>query len=216
MKIAFIEKHYFYAIENGINMLKKELKVIGISNSNTQTGAFALILGETENDMRIPIIIGAYEAQAIALHLENLSPSRPLTHDLFANIFLSFQIILHEVFINKFEEGIFYSILYCEKDGKMIEIDSRTSDAIALAVRLNAPIFCDEEIIKKTAISFENPPFSDENIEDDENFDIEDDEDDKVQTLSELEAMLDEAVENEDFEEASHLRDLINKHKEKK
>jgi uncharacterized protein len=200
-------------------MAKKELKVIGISNSNTQTGAFALILGEIDSNLRIPIIIGAYEAQAIALHLENLSPSRPLTHDLFANMLVSFQIILHEVHINKFAEGIFYSVLVCEKDGRHEEIDSRTSDAIALAIRLNAPILCEEEIIKKTAVSFDSPAFKemeeDDDDDDNEDNDFEIEDNYEEYTVEELQAMLVEAVENEDYEEASRIRDLINKHSKK-
>lgn len=188
-------------------MAKKELKVVGISNSNSQTGAFALVLGEKDSNMRIPIIIGAYEAQAIALHLENLAPSRPLTHDLFASLFVTFQIILEEVFINKFHEGIFYSTLICEKDGKTVEIDSRTSDAIALAIRLNAPIFCNDDIINKTAVSIDSPAFQDDT---DEPEDIV--EGDKSElTIDELKLLLEDAIKEENYEEASRIRDLINK-----
>jgi bifunctional DNase/RNase len=188
-------------------MAKRKLKVIGISNSNTQTGAFALILGEQDSELRIPIIIGAYEAQAIALHLENLSPSRPLTHDLFAEIFGSFHIQLQEVLINRFHEGIFYALLICNLDGKQIEIDSRTSDAIALAIRLNAPIYCEEEIIKKTAITLESSSTS-EDIEEEE---LEESAD--AMSIEELEDLLQQAIEEENFEEASALRDIINQRK---
>ncbi len=195
-------------------MSKKELKVIGISNSNTQTGAFALILGEIDSNLRIPIIIGAYEAQSIALHLEKLTPSRPLTHDLFTQVFLTFQIILHEVYINRFSEGIFYSVLVCEQNGRIEEIDSRTSDAIALAIRLNAPIYCDKEIIDKTAISFDDPPFNEEESEDD--IELEEESINYANmTLEDLQAMLEEAIEKEDYEEASLLRDLIENFKSK-
>jgi len=190
-------------------MSKKELKVIGISNSNTQTGAFALILGEPGSQLRIPIIIGAYEAQAIALHLENLSPSRPLTHDLVSQLFSSFHIQLKEVLINKFAEGIFYALLICDQDGRHVEIDSRTSDAIALAIRMNAPIFCMEEIIEKTAISLDQPPFSegDEEMEED---DIKVERSSEDLSVEELEKLLEDAINREDYEEASKLRDMIN------
>ena len=190
-------------------MGRKELKVVGISNSQTQTGAFALILGEIGSNQRIPIIIGAYEAQSIALYLEKIKPSRPLTHDLFVTFFKTLDVQLKEVYINKFSEGIFYSLLICVKDGKTIEIDSRTSDAIALAVRLNAPIYCDEEIIKKTAIVIDEGV----EIETEDDDSIEDGDEINLEELSteELQEILNEAVEKEDFETASIIRDVLNK-----
>jgi len=192
-------------------MGRKELKVVGISNSQTQTGAFALILGEIGSNQRIPIIIGAYEAQSIALFLENIKPSRPLTHDLFVTFFKTLDVQLKEVYINKFSEGIFYSLLICIKDGKVIEIDSRTSDAIALAVRLNAPIYCDEEIIKKTAIVIDEEVEIDIETEDDDNDEDTTEVNLEELTTLELQTILDEAVEKEDFETASIIRDVLNK-----
>ena len=190
-------------------MTRKELKVVGISNSQTQTGAFALILGEIDSNQRIPIIIGAYEAQSIALHLENMTPSRPLTHDLFVSFFKEFNVHLKEVYINKFIEGIFYSLLICIKDGEVIEIDSRTSDAIALAVRLDAPIYCDESIIKKTAIVFDDEP----EVSKETHEEVESESDFDRMSVEELQSALETAVEEEDFELASILRDLLNKHR---
>jgi len=192
-------------------MARKQLRIVGISNSQTQTGAFALILGEMDSNKRIPIIIGAYEAQAIALHLENMKPSRPLTHDLFVSFFEATGVVLEEVYINKFHEGIFYSLLICSQGGKRIEIDSRTSDAVALAVRLNAPIFCEEDIIKKTAIVIEETPITGAGFEDDIEEEIEDDY--ERMTTGELEELLNTAIEEENFELASVLRDIINKRK---
>ncbi len=198
-------------------MARIRLRIIGISNSQSQTGAFALILGEMASNKRIPIIIGAYEAQAIALEMESMKPSRPLTHDLMVNMMKAFGINLKEIYINKFHEGIFYSVLICEKDGDILEIDSRTSDAVALAVRFKAPIFCDKEIIDKTAIVIDNEPEAEEQ----EPLQGDVPESDREQdwdsfSLSELEMLLQQAVEEEDFEQASIIRDIINKRKGEK
>lgn len=188
-------------------MSRVELTVIGISNSQSQSGAFALILGEKEGTKRIPIIIGAYEAQAIALELENMHPNRPLTHDLFMKFFDKFDIELDEVFINRFSEGIFYSQIICKKDNEFFVIDSRTSDAIALAVRAKVSIFCDAEVIEQTAIPFEVQ-------EKDEDITLEEEEDnDDLANLSveELQELLEDAIGKEDYELAGVIRDLLNK-----
>lgn len=198
-------------------MSKKQLNIFGISNSHSQSGAFALILNELGSNKRIPIIIGAFEAQAIALSLEGMKPSRPLTHDLFKNFASKFKIKLKEVFINKFNEGVFYALLICEKeDGEIIEIDSRTSDAVALAVRFSCPIFADDEVIEKTAIIMEDK--SDEESDDIEE-DIED-ESEAEKTISdysieELEKILENAIATENFEYAAKIHAEIKKRKGK-
>jgi hypothetical protein len=193
-------------------MQKIRLNILGLSVSQTQSGAYALVLAEENGDRRIPIIIGPVEAQAIAIQLEGLKPPRPLTHDLIKNMALAFDIALLEVSIYKLEEGIFYSELLCEMDGKEIKIDSRTSDAVALALRFRCPIFTTEEILKKAGIVLE---FEDENSP------VRSYSDDEIEPTSsssyaqysqnELKEMLNEAVQNEDYEKASIIRDELKK-----
>ncbi|MDD4193547.1 MAG: DUF151 domain-containing protein [Mangrovibacterium sp.] len=189
-----------------------KLRVMGLTYSQTQTGSYALVLAEEEGKKRIPIMIGAFEAQAIALHLEDLQPPRPLTHDLFRNFAEAYGVNLQEVFINKLEEGIFYSELVFVKDQNIVRIDSRTSDAVALALRFQCPIFTTQEIIAKAGIVLEDK----ETGEEIENIAIPG-EDDNLQTMTrdELELMLDEAVTNEDYESASLIRDEIKRREEK-
>src|SRR6056297_869370 len=136
-------------------MKKIKLSVLGISYSQTQSGAYALVLNEEKGERRIPIIIGGFEAQSIAIQLEGLKPPRPLTHDLFKSFADIFGIELKEINIYKLEEGVFYSNLICNKNGKEIQVDARTSDAIALALRFNCPIYTTEEILSKSGIIVE-------------------------------------------------------------
>ena len=128
------------------------MEIIGLSFSQTQSGAYALVLGEEEGKRRLPIIIGGFEAQAIAVELENMQPSRPLTHDLFRNFAIAFDVHIDEVVIYNLKEGIFYSKLICSKDGEIQEIDARTSDAIAMAVRFNCPIYTFEFILASAGV----------------------------------------------------------------
>lgn len=198
-------------------MQKIRLNILGLSVSQTQSGAYALVLAEENGERRIPIIIGPVEAQAIAIQLEGLKPPRPLTHDLIKNIALAFEISLLEVTIYKLEEGIFYSELLCEMNGKEIRIDSRTSDAVALALRFRCPIFTSEEILKKAGIVLEH---------DDESSPVrsifEEDYDDPVSSsysnysTNELMELLDEAIQEEDYEKASTIRDELNKREKNK
>lgn len=195
-------------------MRKIKLNILGLSLSQTQSGAYALVLAEEQGDRRIPIIIGPVEAQAIAIQLEGLKPPRPLTHDLIKNLALAFDIVLIEVTIHKLEEGIFYSELLCEMEGKQVRIDSRTSDAIALALRFRCPIFTTEEILHKAGIILEaNEEQSPRQKEPGER------ESSPVHklyskfTISELESALAEAVKNEDYEKASLIRDEIKRRK---
>ncbi|MBN2262519.1 MAG: bifunctional nuclease family protein [Prolixibacteraceae bacterium] len=194
-------------------MHKIKLNVLGLSISQTQTGAYALVLSEENGDRRIPIIIGPVEAQSIAIQLEGLHPPRPLTHDLFKNIANAFGIDLVEVVIYKLEEGIFYSELICEQDGNRIAVDSRTSDAVALALRFRCPIYTTEEIIQKAGIVIEvsdrnsGDQNKDEGLSEGDSYDY--------NTIEELEQMLKDAVKDENYELASELRDEITRRKEK-
>jgi uncharacterized protein len=195
-------------------MQKVRLNILGLSVSQTQSGAYALVLAEENGDRRIPIIIGPVEAQAIAIQMEGLKPPRPLTHDLIKNIALAFDIVLLEVTIHKLEEGIFFSELLCEMEGKKVRIDSRTSDAIALALRFRCPIYTTEDILLKAGIVLEmdeehitKPPENEykppkTTVTTYEKF-----------TLADLEAALSEAIHNEDYEKASLIRDEIKRRK---
>jgi bifunctional DNase/RNase len=197
-------------------MKKIRLEIVGMSYSQSQSGAYALILGVIGEKKRLPIIIGGYEAQAIAIELEKMKPTRPLTHDLFKNFASHFEVNVKEVVINKFEEGIFYSKLVCEQFGKISELDSRTSDAVALAIRFECPIYALEEIIDEAGIVMEDDPAVGEGS-------VLVDEEEKNPTpgkysdymLEELEDMLKKAVSDEDYEEASRLRDEIKRRKKK-
>jgi len=198
-------------------MEKIKLEVLGLSYSQTQAGAYALILSVNNSDERIPIIIGGFEAQSIAIQLENLKPPRPLTHDLFHTMSTDFGINLKEVFIHRLEEGIFYSKLYFEKEGQTKIIDSRTSDAVALALRFNSPIYTTAEIVRKAGIVLKI-------TEDIPEIQTEPGEK-KVKeaitgylnySVGELETLMNEAIRNEDYEKASIIRDEIKRRNEDK
>ena len=196
-----------------IRMQKIRLNILGLSVSQTQSGAYALVLAEENGERRIPIIIGPVEAQAIAIQLEGLKPPRPLTHDLFKNMALAFDIALLEVTIYKLEEGIFYSELLCEMNGKEVHIDSRTSDAVALALRFRCPIYTTEDILNRAGIVIE---FENEHGQDDWNQSIVDEptrgkHEYEKYTSSELNQMLENAIQAEDYEKASAIRDEINR-----
>lgn len=196
------------------------LNIKGISYSQTQSGAYALVLNEVDGERTLPIIIGAFEAQSIAIALEKeIKPPRPLTHDLFKTFSDRFQIKVKQVIIHKLVDGVFYSSLICERDRIEEIIDARTSDAIALATRFNAPIFTYENILDKAGIylkSKEEQEVGPANIEVEELIaDVSDDISSSVSysdfTLAELNNKLDEAVANEDYELAAKLRDEISK-----
>ncbi|MBN2729948.1 MAG: bifunctional nuclease family protein [Bacteroidales bacterium] len=195
-------------------MEKIELEISGISYSYSQSGAYTLILSESGAERKLPIIIGQFEAQSIAIEMEKMKPARPLTHDLFREFSKSFSIKLNEVIINKFVDGVFHSILVFEKENKIHQIDSRTSDAVALAIRFNCPIYTSEEILAEVGVVFDEGDFAiDDSIDSDDDLTAGDD-DMKLFSLEELEDMLKEAVDMEDFEKASKLRDEINKRKD--
>lgn len=199
------------------------LNIKGISYSQTQNGAYALILNEVDGDRKLPIVIGAFEAQSIAIALEKeIRPPRPLTHDLFKNFSDRFQIIVKQVIIHKLVDGVFYSSLICERDNIEEIIDARTSDAIALALRFKAPIFTYKNILDKAGIYLKVNPNKNEQDEDSilvdeliaeeiETTAFGDKDIYKDKSLEELHTLLDEAVNNEDYELAAKIRDEISK-----
>jgi bifunctional DNase/RNase len=202
-------------------MEKVKLNVLGISYSQTQTGAYALVLAEENGRRRIPIIVGGFEAQAIAIQLEGLKPPRPLTHDLFLNFSHTFNIDLLEVTVYKLEEGVFYSKLTCDNGQRIIEIDARTSDAIALALRFKCPIYTTEDILRKAGIilDFEKeaavqtgadtePTPRPVTVEDNNLID-----EIRRSNMQELTDLLDQAVREENYEKASLIRDEIKRRK---
>ncbi len=195
-------------------MKKIELEIIAISHSITQTQSYAVVLGEVNGSRRLPIVIGGFEAQAIAVALEKMNPSRPLTHDLMKNFLIAFGIDLHEVIINDLQEGVFYSKLVCSNEQDTIEIDSRTSDAIAMAVRFGCPIYTYEHILQNAGILLEETDENKRKKGGEESLDEEirntGHEDLKQMTLIELNNLLTEVLENEDYIRAIAIRDEIN------
>lgn len=193
-------------------MDKIKLEIAGLSYSQTQSGAYALVLSESGGKRQLPIIIGGFEAQAIAIELEKMTPTRPLTHDLFKQLAQSFEIQIKEVVIYNLIEGIFFSKLICERDGQIQEIDARTSDAIAIGVRFNCPIYTFENILASAGILQDETETEDDLLGMDEDTSDENTGDTYGQmSVEELENQLSEAIENEDYELASKIRDEINK-----
>jgi bifunctional DNase/RNase len=199
---------------------KVKLDVVGLTSGQTQ-GSYTLILGEDDGKRKLAIIIGSFEAQAIAIEIEKIVPFRPMTHDLFVSFARSFKIIVREIFIHNLVDGVFYSKIVCEKDGDVKEIDARTSDAISLAVRFKCAIFTTEEIMEQAGheINIEEESDEDENEEMDE----EAISDVGVEQLlgndlpgmseEELNVILEEALREEDYQRAASIRDELNKRK---
>ncbi|HEX8022864.1 bifunctional nuclease family protein [Mucilaginibacter sp.] len=197
-------------------MKKIKLDIVGLSYSQTQSGAYALVLGEVSGRRRLPIIIGSFEAQAIAIEIEKMTPSRPLTHDLFKSFAQAYQIEVQEVIIYNLVDGIFYAKLVCSDGKRSVEIDARTSDAIAVAVRFDCPIFTYEFILSTAGIVIEGNDFVYlENIN-------ETPEEKSVSTsvsgyasisTEELKTKLQEALAEESYEKAAKIRDELNKRK---
>ncbi len=205
-------------------MKKIRLNIIGLSYSQTQSGAYALVLSEEEGERRLPIIIGAFEAQSIAIALEkDMLPPRPLTHDLFKTFAETFDIEIVEVLINKLQDGVFFATMVCRKDDASFELDARTSDAVALAIRFNAPIFTFEEILSAAGIILDDERSkSDKKMESFENEleeileEVEEvDEETEMSKLTneELKDALSLALSNEDYELAASIRDEMTKRK---
>ncbi|WP_336514189.1 bifunctional nuclease family protein [Pollutibacter soli] len=197
-------------------MKKIELEIVALSHSITQTHSYAVVLGEVNGLRRLPIVIGGFEAQAIAVALERMQPSRPLTHDLMKNFMMAFNVELHEVIICDLQEGIFYSKLLCSNENDTVEIDSRTSDALALAVRFGCPIYTYENILENAGILMEDTgtkkkkavvsTTSEETTAHD---------DLKNLSVEELNTLLNEVLEQEDYIRAIAIRDEINSRRKK-
>ncbi len=189
-------------------MKKIELEIVALSHSITQTHSYAVVLGEVNGLRRLPIVIGGFEAQAIAVALERMSPSRPLTHDLMKNFMMAFNVELHEVIINDLQEGIFYSKLVCSSANDTVEIDSRTSDALALAVRFGCPIFTYDNILDSAGMLMEG---DDKKKKTTESVTTETGGKDDLKALSleDLNTLLTDVLEQEDYIKAIAIRDEI-------
>ena len=202
-------------------MIKILLNVIGITYSQSQSGAYALLLEVKGELTRLPIIIGETEAQSIAIALEGHKTSRPLTHDLFKSFAKSFDINITEIVINRFKDGLFYSELHCVKDGEETIIDARTSDAVALALRFDAPIYANSQVVEEAGIIMDDIDLDDDDTDfdadtdSDTNSDADTDTDFERYNIKDLEHLLKEAIEVEDYAKASVLRDIINDKKQR-
>jgi hypothetical protein len=195
-------------------MKKIELEIVALSHSITQTHSYAVVLGEVNGLRRLPIVIGGFEAQAIAVALEQMKPSRPLTHDLMKNFMNAFNVELHEIIINDLQEGIFYSRLVCSTDNDTVEIDSRTSDALALAVRFGCPIYTYEHILENAGILMDDSPSKKSkpaaaasSAESSMREDL------KALSVEELNNLLSDVLEQEDYIRAIAIRDELNSRK---
>jgi hypothetical protein len=195
---------------------KLKLEIVGLSYSQTQTGAYALVLGEAKGKRRLPIIIGGFEAQAIAIELEKMTPSRPLTHDLFKSFAETFNILVNEVIIYNLVEGIFFAKLICNDGSRDVEIDARTSDAIALAVRFDCPIYTYEFILSSAGIILEDQASLTDPAVASEEVSVEAADNDGefgTRSTEELKEMLNQALSDEEYERASKIRDELNQRK---
>lgn len=198
-------------------MKKIELEIVALSHSLAQTQNYAIVLGEQEGARRLPIVIGGFEAQAIAVAMEGMAPSRPMTHDLFKNALATFNVEVKEVVINNLIDGIFYANLVCISNGEEVEIDSRTSDALALSVRFGCPIYTYEFILEQAGIILEEE--TEQEVQNAKNrreqvpVSVEKQEDRTLADYSdeELNELLESVLENEDYEKAAKIRDELNK-----
>lgn len=192
-----------------------ELEILGLSSNHSQSGSFTLVMGEVEGSRRLPIVIGMFEAQAIAIEIEKIIPNRPMTHDLFRSFADSFKFEIDKIVISDMKEGVFYAKIHCKSGSTTVEIDSRPSDAIAIAVRFSSRIFCAEKVMSEAAIEF---------TEEDKKLESKKEpapEPQKVSTkkegslkdfsLDKLNQLLEKAITNEDYERAARIRDEINK-----
>ncbi|NND31025.1 MAG: bifunctional nuclease family protein [Saprospiraceae bacterium] len=197
-------------------MRKIPLDIVALSHSVSQSHNYAVVLGEQEGSRRLPIVIGAFEAQAIAVAMERMTPNRPLTHDLFKNALDTFGVDLKEVIINDLLDGIFYAKLVCLRKGEIIEIDSRTSDALAMAVRFNCPVFTYEFILETAGVILEDTQDSPEPVE--KSLGISDEPASEKASgplssysIEALQTLLEEVLAEENYEKAARIRDEINK-----
>lgn len=196
-------------------MKKIELEIVALSHSITQTHSYAVVLGEINGLRRLPIVIGGFEAQAIAVALERMQPSRPLTHDLMKNFMNAFNVDLMEIVINDLQEGIFYSKLVCINEHDTIEIDSRTSDALALAVRFGCPIYTFDNILESAGILMEDSTKKKGDVAIEQTVGAGAASKENLNSLSvdELQTLLNEVLEQEDYLRAISIRDELNKRK---
>lgn len=187
---------------------KIKLEILGLSSSQSQSGSFALVLGESGGNRRLPIIIGMFEAQAIAIEIEKIVPNRPMTHDLFKAFSHNFDIEIKEVYISDLKEGVFFARIICEHNGKVFEVDSRPSDAIAIGLRFNVDFFTNESIMTEAGIVL-----TDEYEEEIAQTEAPKPENTSIDDLSssELEKLLTDALDKEDYEKAARIRDVLNK-----
>jgi len=192
-------------------MEKIRLDIVALSHSVTQSHNYAVVLGEQSGKRRLPIVIGGFEAQAIAVALENMSPNRPLTHDLFRNALQAFDIELKEVVINNLIDGIFYAQLICHKNGELVEVDSRTSDAIAMAVRFECPIYTYEFIMESAGVILEDEQIQGSGAQVVEPAPAKKRKSLEDQDVATLQKMMDKAIAAEDYEKAARIRDELNK-----
>lgn len=207
-------------------MDKIKLDILGLSSSQSQSGSFALVLGEENGNRRLPIIIGMFEAQAIAIEIEKVVPNRPMTHDLFKSFAGAFNYSVEEIIISDLKEGVFFSKIICSDGIRQVEIDARPSDAIAIGIRFDVPIYTYETILSEAGIVL-NEFNDEEDGEDDEDEDAEGDEvessyvkkeavgssgEDSIKNYStdQLKSMLDDAIQKEDYEKAARIRDELN------
>lgn len=196
-------------------MKKIELEIVALSHSITQTHSYAVVLGEINGIRRLPIVIGGFEAQAIAVALERMNTSRPLTHDLMKNFMMAFNVDLHEIVINDLQEGIFYSKLVCSSANDTVEIDSRTSDALALAVRFGCPIYTYENILAEAGVATEDEGKKDRS-ESESADTVPGGENLGSLSEEELNTMLTEVLEHEDYMKAIAIRDELKRRGKKK
>jgi uncharacterized protein len=192
---------------------KIKLKILGLSSSQSNAGSFALVLGEQTGNRRLPIIIGMFEAQAIAIEIEKITPNRPMTHDLFKSFAEAFRFSLQEIVISDLREGVFYAKMVCTDGNDLVEIDARPSDAIAIGLRFGAPIFTYESIMSEAGIILSDVEESEEDVlqEEPESSFSTRREKLKDYTFDQLQTMLNEALEHEDYEQAAKIRDELNR-----
>ena len=195
-------------------MKKIELEISDIAPSGSTSGAYALVLSELDGSRKLPIVIGGHEAQAIAIELEKMTPSRPLTHDLFKSFSQAFTIEVEEIIVYNLIEGIFFSKIIAVQDGRKAEIDARTSDAVAIAVRFGCPIYCYDFILDTAGVNAEE---AEAGMGEEPEIDIEElteEESPSEMSVDDLEKQLDNAIQKEDYEKASKLRDEINRRRD--
>jgi len=192
-----------------------ELEILGLSSNHSQSGSFTLVMGQVEGSRRLPIVIGMFEAQAIAIEIEKIIPNRPMTHDLFKSFSDSFKFEIEKIVISDMKEGVFYAKIHCKNSATLVEIDSRPSDAIAIAVRFAAPIFCAEKVMSEAAIEFTE---EDKKLESKKEIEAPPQKASpkkegslKDFSLDKLNQLLEKAINNEDYERAARIRDEINK-----